>query len=72
MLAPTWLPPALQGLPPQSGDSIDPTPFAVLLLAGFVVGIAGHVVKSRIAVAAGVLMIFLAAFLLPLAAVLTR
>jgi hypothetical protein len=35
---------------------------------GFIVGTAGHVVKSKALVAAGLLMIFLATVLLPLSA----
>jgi hypothetical protein len=36
------------------------------MLTGFVVGIFGHIVRSKIAVALGIGMIFLATFLLPL------
>jgi hypothetical protein len=44
----------------------DLEPFLVLMAAGFVVGVAGHVYKSRTAVAAGIGMIFVATVLLPL------
>lgn len=50
--------------PYRSGPS--PAPFIALMLAGFVVGIAGHIVRSRVVVGVGVLMIFAATVLLPL------
>jgi hypothetical protein len=39
---------------------------------GFLVGTAGHIVRSKTIVAAGVLMIFLATVLLPLTAHVSR
>lgn len=44
-----------------------PTPFIILLAVGFAVGAFGHLIESKPVVAAGILMIFLATFLLPLA-----
>jgi hypothetical protein len=44
----------------------DLAPFIVLMAIGFVVGVAGHVYRSRTAVAAGIGMIFVATVLLPL------
>jgi hypothetical protein len=44
----------------------DPLPFVVLMGIGFVVGVGGHVYKSKTAVAAGIGMIFVATILLPL------
>jgi hypothetical protein len=44
----------------------DPLPFIVLMGIGFVVGVGGHVYKSKTAVAAGIGMIFVATILLPL------
>jgi hypothetical protein len=41
------------------------------MLAGFVFGILGHLTRARWLVAAGVALIFLGAFLFPLAANLT-
>jgi hypothetical protein len=38
----------------------DPLPFIALMGLGFVVGIAGHLYKSRTAVAAGIGIIFVA------------
>lgn len=42
-------------------------PYLVLMLIGFAVAIAGHLAGSRGLVAAGVIMIFLAAVLFPIA-----
>ena len=44
----------------------DPLPFVVLMGVGFVIGIGGHVYKSRTAIATGIGMIFVATILLPL------
>lgn len=46
-------------------DSI--TPYLVMMIAGFVIGIWGHGMKSRVVVALGIALIFLATALLPLA-----
>jgi hypothetical protein len=48
------------------------SPYLILMLAGFVVGTAGHLYKSRLVVAIGILMIFLATLLLPLALIATE
>ncbi len=54
--------------PDQSGDfEISPTFLLVLLGLGFLVGTAGHVIKSRTLVAAGILCVFAATVLLPVA-----
>jgi hypothetical protein len=45
----------------------DETPYLLLMVAGFVVGVAGHLFRLRWMVAIGILMIFLATFLLPIA-----
>ena len=44
----------------------EPLPFIALMLLGFVVGTAGHVYHSKLAIATGIAMIFLATLLLPL------
>jgi hypothetical protein len=44
----------------------DPLPFVILMGIGFVIGIGGHVYKSKTAIATGIGMIFLATILLPL------
>jgi hypothetical protein len=49
-------------------DELSPKAYIALMGLGFVVGTAGHVVKSKALVAAGILMIFLATVLLPLTA----
>jgi biotin transporter BioY len=41
------------------------TPYVVLMLAGFAVGILGHLTGSRWLVGAGIVLIGLGAFLLP-------
>jgi hypothetical protein len=48
-----------------------PTPYVVLMLAGFAVGILGHLAGARWLVAAGVVLIALGALLLPLVANVT-
>jgi hypothetical protein len=49
----------------------DPGPYIALMLIGFVVGIFGHLIRSRWLVASGIILIFLGAFLFPLAVNLT-
>lgn len=46
-------------------EGIDP--YIALMVAGFVIGVFGHLFRSRWAVAIGVIMIFLATLLFPLA-----
>ena len=45
---------------------VSPKGYIVLMGLGFIVGTAGHVVRSKTMVAAGITMIFLATILLPL------
>ena len=47
--------------------SPSPVPFIVLMGAGFVIGAAGHLYRSRALVATGIGLIFIATLLLPLA-----
>ena len=47
--------------------SPSPVPFVVLMALGFVVGVTGHVYRSRPMVATGIGLIFVATLLLPLA-----
>ncbi|HEX4733346.1 MAG TPA: hypothetical protein VH247_02945 [Thermoleophilaceae bacterium] len=49
-------------------DDLSPRTYIALMGLGFIVGTAGHIVKSKALVAAGILMIFLATVLLPLTA----
>jgi hypothetical protein len=61
---------ATSAAPPLRAGAILPEemgPYVVLLVIGFVVGAAGHVFRLRWMVALGILMIFLATFLLPVA-----
>ena len=44
-----------------------PAPFVVLMGLGFLVGVLGHIYKSRAAVATGIGLILIATLLLPLA-----
>jgi hypothetical protein len=53
---------------PSPDWGADPRPLVALMLVGFVIGIAGHIVHSKRLVALGIGLIFLATFLLPLAA----
>ncbi len=48
-----------------------PTPYIALMLAGFAIGILGHLSRARWLVAAGVILIFLGALLFPLLANVT-
>ena len=52
---------------PSPDFGASPTPFVLLMALGFVVGVVGHIVRSRTAVAMGIGLVFLATFLLPLA-----
>jgi hypothetical protein len=53
-------------------NELSPRAYIALMGLGFLVGTAGHVVKSKTMVAAGVLMIFLATVALPLTAHVSR
>ncbi|HEX7280168.1 MAG TPA: hypothetical protein VF255_11175 [Solirubrobacterales bacterium] len=48
-----------------------PTPYIALMLAGFAIGILGHLTRARWLVAAGVILIFLGALLFPFLANVT-
>jgi hypothetical protein len=52
---------------PHPDVSSSPTPFVFLLLGGFVVGILGHLTRTKTLVAIGVGAVFLGTFLLPVA-----
>lgn len=49
-------------------DELSPAGYIVLMGLGFLVGTAGHVIHSKVMIATGLLMIFLATVLLPLTA----
>jgi hypothetical protein len=62
---PDLLPPLLALLPHS------PTPYIALMLAGFAIGILGHLSGLRWLIVSGVILIFLGALLFPLVANLT-
>ncbi len=49
-----------------------PLPFIALMALGFVIGVGGHIYRSRTAIATGIGMIFTATLLLPLALLATE
>jgi hypothetical protein len=49
-------------------DELSPRAYIALMGIGFLVGVSGHIVKSKALVATGIFMIFLATVLLPLTA----
>lgn len=51
-------------MPSLSNTSFSPTYFIVLLVAGFLVGVFGHVIQQRAVVAVGVTLVFVGGFLL--------
>jgi hypothetical protein len=54
--------------PDQSGGfKVSPTFFVLLFGIGFVVGIAGHLAKSKLLVSLGILLVFAATVLIPIA-----
>ena len=57
---------------PDPSWGADPLPFVLLMLAGFLVGIAGHVVRAKTLVVVGIGMVFLATFVLPLGLYVSR
>lgn len=59
LAVPVLAPPLALALPETIGFYIG------LMLAGFMVGGVGHVVRSKVMIAAGVTMVFLATLLLP-------
>ena len=61
------------GLPEERGAfRVSPTLFIVIFGLGFVLATIGHVVKSRLLVATGVLMVFIATVFVPIALHATR
>jgi hypothetical protein len=61
-----WLP------DPTPEFGADPTPYVILMGIGFVVGVAGHVVRSKALQATGIGLIFLGVLVLPLVANLSK
>ena len=59
--------------PDQTGDfRVSPTFLIVLLGLGFLVGTIGHIYKSKVLQAAGILLIFAATIFLPIAYSVSR
>jgi hypothetical protein len=52
---------------PDPSFGHDPKTYVTLMIIGFVIGIGGHIFRSKTAVAVGIGLIFLGTFLLPLA-----
>ena len=46
----------------------DPRPWVAMMIAGFAIGVFGHIVKAKELVALGIGLIFLATFVFPLVA----
>ena len=57
---------------PHPSFGTDPRPFVAMMIAGFVIGVFGHIVRAKGLVALGIGLIFLATFVLPLAANILR
>jgi hypothetical protein len=54
--------------PDQSGGfRVNPNLFFAMFGVGFLLGMVGHLVKSRTLVATGIALVFLATFLIPIA-----
>jgi hypothetical protein len=53
---------------PSPEFGTDPRPFVAMMIAGFVIGVFGHITRVKSLVALGIGLVFLATFLLPLAA----
>jgi hypothetical protein len=51
---------------PNPTFGASPTPFIILMIMGFVIGVIGHIVRAKGLIALGIGMVFLATFLLPL------
>ncbi len=59
--------------PDQTGGfEVSPTIFFILLALGFVLGMIGHLTRTKTLVAAGVLMVFLSTVLIPIVLHATR
>ena len=53
---------------PHPSFGANPKPFVALMIIGFVIGVAGHIIRARTLIVLGIGLIFLGTFLLPLAA----
>lgn len=62
-----FLPPGFS-YDPSPPFGADPRPFVAMMIAGFVIGVFGHIVRAKALVALGIGLIFLATFVFPLVA----
>jgi hypothetical protein len=53
---------------PSPPFGTDPRPFVAMMIAGFAIGVFGHITRTKGLVALGIGLIFLATFVFPLAA----
>ena len=51
---------------PSPSFGASPTPYILLMVFGFSLGVFGHIIKSKTTVGIGIGLVFLATFLLPL------
>jgi hypothetical protein len=51
---------------------VNPRPYVMIMVAGFVIGVAGHLFRSRMMILAGVLAVFAGTVLLPLVTFLSK
>ncbi len=51
---------------PSPSFGASPWPFVVMMLAGFLIGVAGHIVRSKPMIALGIGLVFMATFVVPL------
>lgn len=51
---------------PKPEFGADPKPFVFLMAFGFVMAVVGHIVRARVLVAVGIVIVFAATFALPL------
>ncbi len=57
---------------PSEDLGTDPKPFLIIFGIGFLLGIFGHIIKSKTLVASGILMVFIATVGLPFILALDR
>ena len=53
-------------LTPDKSLQADPTPYLIMLVAGFVIGTLGHLTRTKFMIALGILLIMLATVILPI------
>jgi len=53
-------------------DYLSPEPFIALMALGFLIGIFGHIIQSKVAVATGIAIVFFSLLVLPLGVHLSR